>query len=402
MKRFLYFLGLLFFFSAGAASVLLVDLARQRLTDDLSQAEQPQVGAAPEAVEPRVVPLIPEDEIWDAPAAADAAPETGQPAATESFAEAVALAAPAVVNVFTSRVVQRQEVPSPFFNNPFFDDFFSQIPQPRERVQRSLGSGVILDASGHIITNYHVVAEADDILIALNDGRETKAEVVGVDPETDLALLQIDLLDLPVIRFGKVDDINVGDLVLAIGNPYGVGQTVTQGIISATGRSDIGITTFENFLQTDAAINPGNSGGALINVRGELWGINTAIFSRTGSSHGVGFAIPVDLARRIVDQILSDGSVVRGWMGVSLRGLEEDDTFKIIVNGVYRGGPADLAGIQAGDELVTLDGRSFEDTATVVSYVAAIKPGEEMLVSVRRGESIIDLSLTTGTRPLRN
>ena len=401
MKRFFYTLGLLIFFGAGAGSVLLVDLARQRLG---SETEQTQAAVAPEPEGRKVVPLIPEDEIWEVPAASENAAREGAPAPvpTESFADAVNLAAPAVVNVFTSRVVQRQETPSPFFNNPFFDDFFSQAPQPRERVQRSLGSGVIIDADGHIITNYHVVAEADDILIALNDGRETKASIVGVDPETDLALLQIDLVDLPVIRLGRVEDINVGDLVLAIGNPYGVGQTVTQGIISATGRSDIGITTFENFLQTDAAINPGNSGGALINVRGELWGINTAIFSRTGSSHGVGFAIPVDLAQRIVDQILSEGSVVRGWMGVSLRSAEENDELRIIVNGVYRGGPADLAGIQAGDELVSLDGRSFEDTAAVVSYVAGSQPGETMLVSVRRGESIIDLSLTTGTRPLRN
>lgn len=387
MKRLFYPFIFTCFFVAGAASVLIVDSLRTDNQPVYQPAPQP-APAKPEIVRPEQAPSQTITRI-----------ET-----IGSFAKAVEIAAPAVVNIFTSRVVRRDESFSPFFNNPFFEDFFNRIPQiPQERVQRSLGSGVIIESDGLIITNNHVIADADDILIALRDGREEKAEVVGRDPETDLAVLRISLTNLPTIDTGYIEDINVGDPVLAIGNPYGVGQTVTQGIISALGRSGVGITTFENFIQTDAAINPGNSGGALINTAGELWGINTAIFSRSGGSQGIGFAIPIDLVLRVVEDIRAGGTVQRGWMGVNLRQSTPGSDLKgIFISGVYRGSPADQSGLVAGDQVISLDGIEFDEISELVNYVASKAPGETISISVQRGSNIIDISLILGARPLPN
>lgn len=329
-----------------------------------------------------------------------------------SFSQAVEIAAPAVVNIFTSRTAKSSNY-NPFFDSPFdtpfFRDFFGQRGPPQDRTVQSLGSGVVIESNGIIITNHHVIAEADDILVGLHDGQRTKAEVIGSDPETDLAILQVELNNLPTLKFGNIDDVRVGDLVLAIGNPYAVGQTVTQGIISGIGRNDVGISTFENFLQTDAAINPGNSGGALINTRGELWGINTAIFSRSGGSQGIGFAIPVDLVLEIVEQIRSGGKVERGWMGLYLRDIYEGDEYipekedkvaKIQVAGVYRNSPAFDAGIMSGDIILSVDGMDFSKTDQLVRYVADRLPGEIISATIKRGDSQIDFAITLSSRPL--
>ncbi|MFG1489212.1 trypsin-like peptidase domain-containing protein, partial [Oceanospirillum sp. HFRX-1_2] len=237
-----------------------------------------------------------------------------------SYSDAVKQASPAVVNIYTSKIIEQRA--HPLLQDPAFRQFFGYNGVPRQqRLQSSLGSGVIVSADGYVLTNNHVIAGADEIKVALKDGREAIAQVVGTDPETDLAVLSIPLPDLPVITIAPSDDIEVGDVVLAIGNPFGVGQTVTMGIVSATGRDQLGINTFEDFIQTDAAINPGNSGGALINPRGELLGINTAIFSKSGGSQGIGFAIPSNLSRQIMIDIIREGSVVRGWLGVEVQEL---------------------------------------------------------------------------------
>lgn len=386
MKKILYLFVLTLMFIAGAAAVLLVD--QLRYENQQVTAIEPLPAPAP-APEPPPTPAVIE--------------KITQIEEISSFAQAVENTAPAVVNIFTSRVMQRGDEFSPFFNNPFFEDFFNQNRIPQERIQRSLGSGVIIDSDGLIITNNHVITDADDILVALRDGRERSAEVVGRDPETDLAVLRIDLGNLPTIPFGASVDIQVGDLVLAIGNPYGVGQTVTQGIISALGRSGVGITTFENFIQTDAAINPGNSGGALINTKGELWGINTAIFSRSGGSQGIGFAIPVDLMQEIVEDIRTGGTVQRGWMGVQLRTNIPGSANKgIFISGVFRNSPADDAGLLSGDQIISLDGQSFTDISRLINYIASKAPGETISISVQRGGGILDLTLILGSRPLPN
>ena len=267
-----------------------------------------------------------------------------------SYAEAVQRAAPAVVNIHTTKVVTRRI--HPFFDDPAIRRFFGDsILPPQKRLETSLGSGVIVSSQGYIITNHHVIDQADEILVALHDERTTEAVVVGSDPESDLAILKISLNNIPAITIGRSDTMQVGDVVLAIGNPFGVGQAVSQGIISATGLSQLGIATFENFIQTDAAINPGNSGGALINAYGELIGINTAIFSQSGGSQGIGFAIPIDLAKNVMQQIIEHGETSRGWLGVDIQTLTPalaesfglEDTKGIVIAGVIRGGPADHA-----------------------------------------------------------
>ena len=387
LKKILYLFAFTAAFSAGAAAVLFVDQLRQENKQAVVANLPPPEPSSPEpSPQAAVIEKITQVE------------------EISSFARAVEATAPAVVNIFTSRVVQRENEFSPFFNNPFFEDFFNRIPQiPQERVQRSLGSGVIIESDGLIVTNNHVIADADDILVALRDGRESSATVIGRDPETDIAVLKIDLAGLPTVPFGFIDDIMVGDLVLAIGNPYGVGQTVTQGIISAVGRSGVGITTFENFIQTDAAINPGNSGGALINTKGELWGINTAIFSRSGGSQGIGFAIPVDLMQEIVEDIRTGGTVQRGWMGVQLRAnLPGSDTKGVFISGVFRNSPADEAGLQSGDEILSLDGQDFTDLNMLINYVASKSPGEIISISLSRNKGILDLTLVLGSRPTSN
>ena len=326
-------------------------------------------------------------------------------AAPLSYAEAVKHAAPAVVNIHTTKVVTRRI--HPFFDDPAIRRFFGDsILPPQKRLETSLGSGVIVSAQGYIITNHHVIDQADEILVALNDERTTKASVIGNDPETDLAILKISLSDIPTIAIGHSDTMQVGDIVLAIGNPFGVGQAVSQGIISATGRSQLGITTFENFIQTDAAINPGNSGGALINVYGELIGINTAIFSRSGGSQGIGFAIPIDLAKNVMQQIIEHGQTTRGWLGVEIQtltpalaesfGLEK--TNGIVIAGVIRDGPGEHAGLMAGDIITHINGQQVSDAHGALNLIAQTPPETQIQLNGLRNGVQLSLAATVGKR----
>lgn len=323
-----------------------------------------------------------------------------------SYAEAVRLAAPAVVNVYTTKIIEQQS--HPLLNDPFFRHYFGRSTPPHQkRMQSSLGSGVIVSAEGYILTNQHVISGADEIRVALRDGRETFATVVGADPDTDMAVLKVDLDDLPVITLASAHDAAIGDVVLAIGNPFGVGQTVTQGIISALGRNRLGINTYENFIQTDAAINPGNSGGALINAYGQLLGINTAIFSRSGGSQGIGFAIPSDLARKIMTDLIESGYVVRGWLGVEVQdltpalaqSLQMSDTQGVLIAGLLRGGPAHQAGLLPGDVIVELDGQPVESARQSMNQIASTKPHQRIPVQVLRNGKRLETTVTVQQRP---
>jgi len=305
-----------------------------------------------------------------------------------------------VVNIFTSKDAPRH----PLLNDPVFRRFFGdQVP---ERAS-SLGSGVIVSNTGYLLTNHHVVEAADEIEVALNDGRKLLAKVVGNDPETDLAVLRVDAENLPAITFGSSDALKVGDVVLAIGNPFGVGQTVTGGIVSALGRTGLGINTFENFIQTDAAINPGNSGGALVDVGGNLVGINTAIFTRSGGSMGIGFAIPVSTTRMVLEQIVKNGSVTRGWIGVEVQEISPAvaESFRLqstrgaLIAGVLRGGPADKAGMKPGDVLVEVEGRPVADPTSMLNLVAALAPGDTARMKLKRAGKDLNASVTVGRRP---
>ncbi|WP_309544660.1 trypsin-like peptidase domain-containing protein [Alkalilimnicola ehrlichii] len=278
-------------------------------------------------------------------------------------------------------------------------------------METSLGSGVILSENGHILTNNHVIQGAEQIEVMLNDGRTADARLIGADPETDLAVLAIELDNLPSITLGHSDALRVGDVVLAIGNPFGVGQTVTQGIVSATGRSQLGLSTFENFIQTDAAINPGNSGGALINARGELVGINTAIFSRSGGSHGIGFAIPAELAREVLISIIEHGRVIRGWVGIEVQPLTMplaesfglDSDAGVIVAGVLRNGPADQAGLRPGDVIHTIDDTPVDNAQSLLRLITARPPGTEITVGAWRtaDETTFETQISIHERPHR-
>jgi serine protease DegS len=323
-----------------------------------------------------------------------------------SYADAVGIAAPAVVNIHSRKTVIQS---SPLFDDPFFRRFFGEQfgLGPQQREETSLGSGVIVSAQGYILTNNHVIEGADAIRVGLRDGRSAEAAIVGTDAEADLAVLKVELDDLPTITLGDSDTLRVGDVVMAIGNPFGVGQTVTMGIISATGRSELGISTFENFIQTDAAINPGNSGGALITARGELIGINTAIFSRSGGSQGIGFAIPTSLARVSMAQIVEKGYVSRGWLGVEIQELTPQlaESFGIkgekgiIIAGVLRNGPADKAGLQPGDIVTRLNGNPVENARSALNTIAATLPGKPLeIVALRNGKSL-ELTATVAERP---
>lgn len=328
------------------------------------------------------------------------------PTGPVSYAPAVSKAAPAVVNIYTTKIVQSK--PHPLFDDPFFRQFFGKGNVPkRQRMQSSLGSGVIISTEGYVITNNHVVAKADEIVVALQDGRESFAKVVGTDPETDIAVLKIDLDQLPVITLTSSDEISIGDVVLAIGNPFGVGQTVTMGIISATGRNQLGLTTFEDFIQTDAAINPGNSGGALINAHGNLIGINTAIFSKSGGSQGIGFAIPSELVEQIMLDIINHGSVIRGWLGIEVQqltpaladsfGLEK--AFGVLVAGVHRNGPAHLAGLQPGDILLQVDQQPVISGRAVMNQITQAKPGSKISIDLLRAGELKQIEATIARRP---
>lgn len=323
-----------------------------------------------------------------------------------SYADAVERAAPAVVNIYTAKVVTQRT--HPLLNDPLFQYFFGdRFSSERQRLQTSLGSGVIISPQGYVLTNHHVVAEADQIQVMTNDGRGLDAKLVGADPETDLAVLRIPSENLPSIIIGDSNRLRVGDVVLAIGNPFGVGQTVTQGIVSATGRNQLGINTFENFIQTDAAINPGNSGGALINAHGELIGINTAIFSKSGGSQGIGFAIPESLAKGVLEQIIETGQVVRGWLGIEAQDLSTQlaesfglkESRGVLIAGVLRGGPADEAGIQPGDIIVALNGEAVNDARTSMNRIAANAPGSKLEITGLRNGERFETSAVIGQRP---
>jgi serine protease DegQ len=322
-----------------------------------------------------------------------------------SYHDAVRRATPSVVNIFTSKEIRSPR--HPLLNDPVFRRFFGdQLPDEAQRAS-SLGSGVIVSTTGYVLTNHHVVEAADEIEVALPDGKKLLAKVVGNDPETDLAVLRVSGESLPAITFGSSDALRVGDVVLAIGNPFGVGQTVTGGIVSALGRTGLGINTFENFIQTDAAINPGNSGGALIDAGGNLVGINTAIFSRSGGSMGIGFAIPVSTAQMVLEQIVKNGSVTRGWIGVEVQEITPAvaESFKLggtrgaLIAGVLRGGPADKAGVKPGDVLVEIEGKPVSDPATMLNLIAALAPGASARMKVKRQGQDVDSSVTVGRRP---
>ena len=326
--------------------------------------------------------------------------------APASYADAVEPAARAVVNIYTAKIITRKR--HPLLDDPVFRHFFGdQLQEPRKQLQTSLGSGVIVSAQGYILTNNHVIAGADEIQILLNDGRNAKATVVGMDRDTDLAVLHIDLKNLPVIPMSNSSHLRVGDVSLAIGNPYGVGQTVTLGIISATGRNQLGINRFEDYIQTDAAINPGNSGGALINAYGELIGINTAIYSRSGGSQGIGFAIPAYLARDVMKQLIEQGHVVRGWIGIEAQDLTPElaesfgmkNTSGMLIAGVLRGGQADIAGLEPGDVILSINGQKVISSRSAMNTIAQSGPDAELVFRGYRDGKPITLKAKTALRP---
>ena len=323
-----------------------------------------------------------------------------------SFSSAVSRAAPAVVNIHTSKLV-------PVNNNgqqtsdSDLKRYFGEMPE-QQKTENSLGSGVIFSEEGYILTNNHVIRGADEILVALRDGRIAPARIVGVDPESDLAVLQVRLDNLPVIQLGDSELLRIGDVVLAIGNPFGVGQTVTMGIVSAKGRSHLGINTFENFIQTDAAINPGNSGGALINTNGQLLGINTAIFSKSGGSQGIGFAIPVMLAKNVMQQIIEQGHVSRGWLGVEIYELTPEimqafgiqDMSGVIIVGVMQGGPAEAAGLQANDIVIRINDKPVSDVRGALNLIAQTSPNDAISLEVIRDKHPLTLKAVVAERPV--
>lgn len=333
--------------------------------------------------------------------------DTSRSGGVVSYSAAVKVAAPAVVNIFTTQKVK--QIDHPLLSDPAFREFFgNQLPDQLSQGpnENSLGSGVIVRPDGYILTNNHVIAQADQIVVALHDGRRAVAKVIGTDPDTDLAVIKIELDKLPVLPF-KLSGNEVGDVVLAIGNPFGVGQTVTQGIISATGRSDLGINTYEDFIQTDAAINPGNSGGALIDVAGNLIGVNTAIFSQSGGSLGIGFSIPAKICQQIMNAILKDGRVIRGWLGISLVQPAQDDVLKprengVLVADVLKGGPAALAGLKVGDKIVKVNDVEISSASNLINYIALQAPNSTVNISVLRKEQLVSVAVVVGERKVQS
>jgi serine protease DegQ len=359
-----------------------------------------------------------------APAAADPAdavpprPEPARempvaaPLAAHSFRLAAKRALPSVVHIFTSQKARRAR--HPLTNDPIFRHFFGDEAEFDDARKSGLGSGVIVSADGYVLTNYHVIEDADQIEVALDSGRTHRAQPVGGDPESDLAILKLlpdkdGTQEFPAIALGQMNEVDVGDVTLAIGNPFGVGQTVTMGIVSALGRSHLGINTFENFIQTDAAINPGNSGGALVDVHGKLIGLNTAIYSDSGAggSLGIGFAIPISTARKVMDEIIRTGSVTRGWIGVEAQEITEEiaesfglpDRNGALIAGVQRGSPADKGGVKPGDVLLAVAGKPVKDPRTMLNLIAALKPGETDAFTFRRQNAPLHLSIRIGKRP---
>jgi len=321
-----------------------------------------------------------------------------------SYADAVASAAPAVVNLYTRRLVSGSL--HPLLEAPLFRRFFQGSLPRRQRMEASLGSAVIMNKQGYLLTNNHVVSGAEQIIVALQDGRETTAQLIGKDPETDLAVLKIDLVDLPVIHPAADNNRRIGDVALAIGNPFGVGQTVTMGIISATGRNQLGLNTYEDFIQTDAAINPGNSGGALIDAKGELIGINTATLSGSNGGRGIGFAIPLGLAQEVMQAIIEQGSVIRGWLGVEVQSLApelapsfgQNDLHGILVVSTHPGGPAEQGGLQAGDVILSINGQTTSIPYNAMNQVARTHPGEQVTIELLRNGKRLTRTAEVGRR----
>ncbi len=317
----------------------------------------------------------------------------------QATAEIVDAVKPAVVNIATTRTIKTQGGFDPFFDDPFFRRFFGdRFKAPKERKSSGLGSGVIVDPDGYILTANHVVQGSEEIKVTLSDKREFKGKIVGNDAMSDIAVIKIEAKDLPVVKMGDSSKLRVGETVLAIGSPYGLSQTVTMGIVSAVGRANVGIADYEDFIQTDAAINPGNSGGALVNVRGELVGINTAIFSTSGGYQGIGFAVPTSMAKAVMDSLISKGKVVRGWIGVAIQNLTPElakqfnlsDEKGVLIGDVVEDGPADKAGLQRGDVIIEFDGKKIEDPNQLRNKVAVIEPGHEIEVKIiREGTTII-------------
>ena len=321
----------------------------------------------------------------------------------DSLADAAKRAMPSVVNVYTSKEVRQRR---PLTDDPVFRRFFPGLGEQETRRANSLGSGVIVSSEGYVLTNNHVIEEADDIQIVLSDGRRLRARVRGSDPDSDLAVLKADVSDLPAITFGTLDSVQVGDTVLAIGSPFGFGNTVTHGIISALGRN-LEMNRFEDFIQTDAAVNPGNSGGALVDSGGNLIGINSAIFSQSGGSQGIGFAIPVSLAKNVLEQIIRDGEVTRGWLGIEPQELTPElasaltlaNSDGVLIRGVMKSGPADRAGVLARDVVQEIDGKPTHDVTALLSQIAALAPGSHAKLRVLREKKPVDLEVTVGKRP---
>ena len=352
------------------------------------------LGRSPGRMLPQIVSIATSPE---APSGAASGAATG-------FRSAAQRAAPAIVSIVASKLNPRQ----PHADDPWFRFFFGDR-SPQDQPQRGLGSGVIVSPEGYLITNNHVIEGADEIEIQLADGRQASAKLVGTDPDSDVAVLKIELDKLPTVSFANTDQLQVGDAVLAIGNPFGVGQTVTAGIVSALGRNQLGINTFENFIQTDAAINPGNSGGALVDAGGNLVGINTAIFSRSGGNLGIGFAIPANTARMVMESLIRDGTVTRGWIGVEPRDLtpEMADSLRlpvragVLITGVLQNGPAGTGGLMPGDVVVKIAGQGIANTAQLFNAVAGLKPGNTAIISVQRGERALELKVQVALRPPR-
>jgi len=328
--------------------------------------------------------------------------------AADSYSQAVIASSASVVNVHSARHV-RQLLDSAVTGTAPKGFPSGQYGLPAARVESSLGSGVIVSADGYILTNFHVINGAEAVQVGTQDGRSVAARVVGVDPDTDLALLKVDMTGLKPIELGRSDDIKVGDVVLAIGDPYGVGQTVTQGIVSATGRSQLGLSTFENFIQTDAAINPGNSGGALVNARGQLVGISTALFSPSGGSNGIGFAIPVNLARGVMQQLIDYGRVMRGWLGVEPQDITPElaqafqlkDTTGFLVTSVTPASPASKAGLMPGDVIKSIDGNKVQNSRDALNRIAAKTPGTTItVIGLHNGKSF-SVRVTVAERPIQ-
>ena len=339
--------------------------------------------------------------LQQAPLAAAAAGPAGASGHASGYAQAARLASPAVVSVTATKLARR----NPHTDDPRFRFFFGDRAEGQAQV--GLGSGVIVSPEGYLLTNHHVVEDANDIEVQLADGRSTRATVVGSDPETDIAVLKIELTGLPVVTLGNVRALQVGDAVLAIGNPFNVGQTVTAGIVSALDRTQAGASQFQNFIQTDAAINPGNSGGALVDAAGHLVGINTAIFSRTGGSLGIGFAVPVDTARQVMEALVKGGSVRRGWIGIEPKELNAELAESlalpvkagVLITGVLQDGPAARGGLRPGDVVVRVGERPVASNGDLFAAVAALEPSSTAVIGVQRGAQALDVKIKVGERP---